>query len=876
MMQTMKRGLALLLVLIMCLALVPALFIGTSAAEVNYVYSGQYIYNWGVRGTTATFLSPNAEDFYEENATSYEALSANKGGTGKSDAPSSALYKALQKLMESNHDYINGYSANNNLLKYTDCQNSGGKISSFYSGKEIGPGWDSAATWNKEHTWPNSKGLGGSDEDDIMMIRPTSVNENSSRGNTAYGQSSGYYNPNKESGGKYDLRGDVARIFLYIYVRWGNTGNAWGTGGVMESVEVLLTWMEEDPVDTWELGRNDSVESITGTRNVFVDYPEFAFLLFGEEIPADMSTPSGNAGGTGEKCNHNNFGAGTVVAPTCTEKGYTIFICQTAGCGYSYKDKAINALGHSYANGICTTCGTSEPVVPTYVTEVEVGKPYKLGIYSSASDTEYFFNGTMKGYYGATDTSYENGIDVYAEQSGSGYHLYFKDGSNQKQYINLVASGTYRNFTFATTATSVFTWDAAKSAFKTTVAGEICYMGTFGTYVTMGVLQTSKLKDTDYIARFYIMGEGSQNPPVDDPSCQHSYSAVVTKPTCTNEGYTTYTCSLCKHSYTDNKVAALGHSYTNGTCTTCGAAKPSQTEVFISFGDRTNRTVFNENQQVWVQNGITVTNDKASATSSVADYCDPVRFYQGSNVTISYPGMTKIVIDCSGLEAKYVDSWLNVTGAEATKSGGIVTIVLDKPVDSLTFTGLAKQSRAYSITVYAEDKQPDIQEPDPQECLHTNTTVEGAIEATCSGAGHTGKVSCVDCGIILSEGESIPATDHVFAAWVVIRTPNCTADGLERRDCDYCTYYETKQTPALGHTDADGNEICDVCDGLVKEDETTPSTPDNDNTDEGEEHVCGEVNGFKAFINAIINFFRRLLGQPELCSCGETILKKEN
>ena len=63
----------------------------------------------------------------------------------------------------------------------------------------------------------------------------------------------------------------------------------------MESPEVLLEWMEEDPVDTWELGRNDSVQAITGTRNVFIDYPELAFILFGEDIPSDMETPSGIA-----------------------------------------------------------------------------------------------------------------------------------------------------------------------------------------------------------------------------------------------------------------------------------------------------------------------------------------------------------------------------------------------------------------------------------------------------------------------------------------------------------------------------------------------------------------------------------------------------
>ena len=53
----------------------------------------------------------------------------------------------------------------------------------------------------------------------------------------------------------------------------------------------------------------------------------------------------------------------------------------------------------------------------------------------------------------------------------------------------------------------------------------------------------------------------------------HSYATVVTPPTCTAEGYTTYTCA-CGDSYTGNTVAALGHSYatvvTSPTCTADG------------------------------------------------------------------------------------------------------------------------------------------------------------------------------------------------------------------------------------------------------------------------------------------------------------------
>ena len=290
-----KRGLSMMLVLVMIISLLSGLTIHAEAAS--------YTYNWGTRGVTATYLSEDAKDFYAANGVTYETLSALSGSSSTSSVASSALYKQLQSLMRDNHDTITSYNDTKELYRYTDCQNGGGKISSFYSGKEVGPDWDGGSTWNREHTWPNSKGLGGSDENDIMMLRPTSVSENTSRGNKAYGQSSGYYNPNSESGGNYDLRGDVARIFLYVYVRWGNVnGNGeyttWGSNGVMESKDVLLEWMYVDPVDTWELGRNDAVESITGTRNVFVDYPELGYLLFNEAVPSNMSTPSGKAGET--------------------------------------------------------------------------------------------------------------------------------------------------------------------------------------------------------------------------------------------------------------------------------------------------------------------------------------------------------------------------------------------------------------------------------------------------------------------------------------------------------------------------------------------------------------------------------------------------
>ncbi len=57
---------------------------------------------------------------------------------------------------------------------------------------------------------------------------------------------------------------------------------------------------------------------------------------------------------------------------------------------------------------------------------------------------------------------------------------------------------------------------------------------------------------------------------------EHSYTAVVTDPTCTAKGYTTHTCA-CGDSYVDTYVDALGHAWDNGTVT----KQPTATETGI-------------------------------------------------------------------------------------------------------------------------------------------------------------------------------------------------------------------------------------------------------------------------------------------------------
>jgi endonuclease I len=203
----------------------------------------------------------------------------------------------------------------------TDCEQNNGKVSLIYT--KYSATMNQWNGWNREHVWPQS--LGGNNTSgggaDLHHIRPSDAVVNSTRGNKKYGNVSGgseVYGKNPAtgylggtSGGYFEpndnVKGDVARICLYVHVRWGSDWGASNITSVFESIDVLLQWCELDPVDTWELGRNEVVEAYQGNRNVFIDYPELAWLLFGEEVPDNMVTPSGIAkNGTQGGSNNNN------------------------------------------------------------------------------------------------------------------------------------------------------------------------------------------------------------------------------------------------------------------------------------------------------------------------------------------------------------------------------------------------------------------------------------------------------------------------------------------------------------------------------------------------------------------------------------------
>ena len=132
-------------------------------------------------------------------------------------------------------------------------------------------------------------------------------------------------------------------------------------------------------------------------------------------------------------------------------------------------------------------------------------------------------------------------------------------------------------------------------------------------------------------------------------------------------------------------------------------AKPAAAEVTgtLTFDNTAKRTTFTSNQQVWEENGVIVTNDKASSTNAVADYAKPARFYQGSKLTVAVDGdkISKIVFDCNS--TSYATALKNSIGTTATVtvSSDKVTVTLDGTTDEFVVAKFTAQVRMDSITV---------------------------------------------------------------------------------------------------------------------------------------------------------------------------------
>lgn len=349
------------------------------------------------RHIVCTSLSQQAQSYYNGEYP-YAALSALEGARDVSDgytaAQNNELYSKLHQLMTETQTYntsYSGYSKGSLAYYWASTDNAEGSDTYIMFYSDV-PGNGEGVQLNREHIWPKSRASyqtknGGAD---LHHLRPAVSTVNNAKSDHYFGYIRDTYDVGVYTTGsvgdnecyllkrdkdvfecKDDVKGDVARILLYVYCRWqqpnlytdmtenlpefdpDDTTNSGKR--VIESLDTLLQWCETDPVDTWEMRRNDLTEQVQGNRNVFIDYPELAWRMFGRETPAGMATP------THTGCDHS-YAEVFHKNASCTRNGH--FVLQCSRCGNTLERK-IAAVGHKDANsdGKCDVCGKQNGVV---------------------------------------------------------------------------------------------------------------------------------------------------------------------------------------------------------------------------------------------------------------------------------------------------------------------------------------------------------------------------------------------------------------------------------------------------------------------------------------------------------------------------------
>ena len=239
-------------------------------------------------------------DDYSYSGTYYDEIGGTEGLNG-------TLRTALTTKIHPKDWYTYGGGGSDHLstqLQYAD-EDPTNKSNMIYLYTRDSVKKNAASSWNREHVWPQSNsndcwGTGSGGGSDLLHIRPTYNDTNNSRGNLKYGEMNktgevkyngmtygykgGYFEPIDS------VKGDVARIIMYVWTAYKNHySNLPAITSTFQSYDVLLKWHTMDKPDVMEGNRNDySEKSIQKNRNPFVDHPEYAWKIFGNEASANV------------------------------------------------------------------------------------------------------------------------------------------------------------------------------------------------------------------------------------------------------------------------------------------------------------------------------------------------------------------------------------------------------------------------------------------------------------------------------------------------------------------------------------------------------------------------------------------------------------
>ena len=334
----------------------------------------------------------------------------------------------------------------------------------------------------------------------------------------------------------------------------------------------------------------------------------------------------------------------------------------------------------------------------------------------------------------------------------------------------------------------------------------------------------------------------------------HRYIAVVTDPTCTEQGYTTYTCETCGDILVDDYVDPLGHTEVTDprvepTCSKTGLTEGSHCAVcgetikvqeVIPMIEHTPDDPVRENviapscsaegsydEVVYCS----VCNRQISRTTFIVEKTEhtsdePVR----ENViapSCSAEGSYDTVVYCSVCDRQISRTTLTVEKTEHTPCEPVLENVVEP---SCTAEG------GYDEVVYCDvcDQEISRTTHTVEKKEHTPVT-DPRVEPTCSKTGMTEGSHCSVCGEVLLAQEVIPTTEHTpddpIRENVVDST--CAAEGSYDTVvyCSVCNQEISRTTYTVEKT-----EHTEVIDPRVE-----PTCAETGLTEGSHCSVCGEV-----------------------------------
>ncbi|NQU32027.1 MAG: endonuclease [Bacteroidetes bacterium] len=223
------------------------------------------------------------------------------------------LKSALHNIIKDHVEF--SYTSSNtdtwDILKETDKDTANpDNVILFYSGWSVNAAqeYNDGLGYSREHVWAKSHGDFGTDKGagtDVHHLRPADISVNSARNNKDFDTGGEIYvdgdgttecKSDADSWEPRDaVKGDIARMLFYMAVRYEGTNgdpdleleDAVNTFDLNESgkgyhgkLSTLLEWHKADPVDSFEIHRNDIIYSYQENRNPFIDHPEFVSKLW--------------------------------------------------------------------------------------------------------------------------------------------------------------------------------------------------------------------------------------------------------------------------------------------------------------------------------------------------------------------------------------------------------------------------------------------------------------------------------------------------------------------------------------------------------------------------------------------------------------------